>query len=457
MKKLATLLFCCFAFIQMNAQAALNMTQLSHWDDDTLPIASPGSLNLQYSGCWALAVNNHEIAVLGGARHVLFFDITDPVEPKLIGKFAGTSNTIWREFKSYRNRIYGVSDNTSEGLMIFDLNNAPDTIVRTYWSNQYFNSAHTITLDTTSGRIYLNGTNVASQGLLILDISQNPDVPTLLASVSVPGGYIHDSFVRHDTIYASSGFEGLFVLDCTNPQSPQLLASASTGGYNHNSWSSADGRYLYYTEEIPKGRPWRIVDLQNLATGEIEIVGSVLEGLLPGGDTLAIPHNIYIKDSLLFNSQYEDGLLVYNIADPVNPVLVGYYDTHPQNTFYNGYYGNWGSYPWLPSGNIVAGDMQNGLYVLRLQQSSATQTPMMAGQFTVGPNPATDHIRLQWQESPGLWHWELYDLNGRLLRHSAPTNDMETTIQLGKLPAGAYGLQVVKETGARSAVVVIRQ
>lgn len=456
MKKLANLLFCCLIFSQMNGQQALNMTQLSNWDDETLPIASPGNLNLQYSGCWGLAVNGSEIAVLGGARHVLFFDITDPVTPKLIGKFEGASTTIWREFKSYKNRVYAVSDNTAEGLQIFDLTNAPDTIVRSYWSNQYFNSAHTITLDTTSGRIYLNGTNVASQGLLILDVSQNPDLPTVLASVSVPGGYIHDSFVRHDTIYASSGFEGFFVLDCTDPQNPQLLAEISTGGYNHNSWSSADGRYMYYTEEIPKGRPWRIVDLQNLAGGEIEVVGSVLDGLMPGGDSLAIPHNIYIKDTLLFNSQYEDGLLVYSIADPVNPVLVGYYDTHPQNTFYNGYYGNWGSYPWLPSGNIIAGDMQNGLYLLRLQQSSATDNPESALRFSVGPNPATDRLRLQWQETPGRWHWELYDLNGRMLRHGAPTNELETTILIGQLPAGTYGLQVVTETGARSTVRVVK-
>lgn len=175
MKNFTFSLLCCLFFTQMKAQDALRITQLAHWDDESLPVASPGGLNLQYSGCWGLPVNGSEIAVLGGARHVLFFDVTDATAPQLIGKFEGTSTTVWREFKSYKNRIYAVSDNTAEGLQIFDLTNAPDTIVRTYWSNEFFNSAHTITLDTTSGRIYLNGTNVASQGLLILDVSQNPD------------------------------------------------------------------------------------------------------------------------------------------------------------------------------------------------------------------------------------------------------------------------------------------
>ncbi|MEO6760247.1 MAG: hypothetical protein ABIO24_12390, partial [Saprospiraceae bacterium] len=252
----------CFAFSQTN----LNVQLLGHWDQDTLPTASPGNLNLQYSGCWGLAVNDHEFAVLGGAHHVLFFDVTQPANPTLVGKFAGTATTVWRELKSYKNRMYAVSDNTTEGLMIFDLSQAPATITRTYWSNEFFNKAHTITLDTVSGRIYLNGTDVASQGLLVLDVSQNPDKPTLLANVNLQqyGGYIHDSYVRNDTIYASSGYEGYYIIDMKDVNNPHLLANVATSGYNHNSWLNTAGTYAYYTEEIPDGQPIKIVDLQKL-------------------------------------------------------------------------------------------------------------------------------------------------------------------------------------------------
>ena len=105
------------AFSQTNT----NMTKLAHWDDNSLPVASPGGLDLQYSGCWGITVKGREYAVLGGAFHVLFFDITKPDQPKMVGKFEGKKNTIWREFKSYSNRIYAVSDGTDEGLMIFDM------------------------------------------------------------------------------------------------------------------------------------------------------------------------------------------------------------------------------------------------------------------------------------------------------------------------------------------------
>lgn len=433
------------------AQDSLNMIRLARWDDDSLPVASPGNLQLQYSGCWGLAVNGHEFAVLGGAGHVLFFDVTDPADPQLVGKFAGSSITIWREFKSYKNRIYGVSDNTTEGLMIFDLTNAPDTIVQTYWSNEFFNSAHTITLDTVSGRIYLNGTNVANQGLLVLDVKQNPDQPQFLANVTVPGGYIHDSYVRGDTIYASSSYDGYYIIDMTDPESPVGLAQISTGGYNHNSWLTTDGRYAYYTEEIPKGQPIKIVNLQDLGSGFIEIANTFLDPLLTDQPPEAIPHNVYIKDNLLFNSQYEDGLLVYDITDPVAPVLVGYYDTHPENTVYNGYYGNWGSYPWLPSGTIISGDMQNGLQLLRLTGASSAHTPAAQLTAVIAPNPASQQTVIRLPSAATGWQYRLLSPTGQVLRAASVEQTTEVVVPLAGVPAGFYFVEILDKNG-RSAV-----
>jgi choice-of-anchor B domain-containing protein len=437
------------------AQNALNLTRLARWDDETLPVASPGGLNLQYSGIWGLVVNDREIAVMGGALDVLFFDVTEPGQPELIGKFAGTQPTIWREFKSYKNRVYAVSDGTNEGMMIFDLTNAPDTIVRTYWSAEFFGSSHTITLDTVSGRIYLNGSSTISQGILVLDVSQNPDVPTLIGPVSLQGqgGYVHDSYIRNDTLYASSGGDGYFIYDFSQPETgtAPLLASVTTGGYNHNSWLTEDGRYAYYTEEVPAGLPIHIVDLQNLATNEIEVVGSFLDNLL---DTLsaqpqAIPHNLYIKGDLLYDSQYEDGLLIYDISDRLNPVLIAYYDTHPENTIYNGYYGNWGNYPWFPSGNIIASDMQNGLQVLRLDLTSGTGNPAAALPVQVFPNPAGEllTVGLSAADAAAGWSYRLLSPAGQLLLQGAGIRDARIQLDVQGLPAGLYFLEVRSAAG----------
>lgn len=432
-----------------NAQDSLNMMRLSRWDDDSLPVAF--SYNLQYNGCWGLALDGREYAVLGGAAHVLFFDITDPVHPELIGKFGSTTNnTLWREFKSYKNRIYAVSDNSFDGLMIFDMSNAPDTVVQTYWSNEFFNSAHTITLDTVSGRIYLNGTDVANQGLLVLDVSQDPDNPVFMANVTLAGGYIHDSYVRNDTIYASSGSEGFYIFDFTDPLVPDTLAQISTGGYNHNSWLNPEGTHAYYTEEIPDGQPIHIVDLQNLANGEIEIAGAFLDSFLTGSVLKPIAHNVYIKDHLLFDSQYEDGLLVYDISNPTEPVLVGRYDTHPENTQYNRYYGNWGNYPWLPSGTIIAGDMQNGLQLLKLDLPVGAHTPEPDLQAQVFPNPASDVLTIRLQNSVLDWSYRLLSPSGQIIKTEQVFGSSQRSLSVKNLPPGLYFLEIQANKGEKT-------
>jgi len=434
------------------SQSTLDFSFLGNWDDNALPIASPGNLNLQYSGCWGLAVNGREYAVLGGAEHVLFFDVTEPTTPELVGKFKGTGNTVWREFKSYKNRIYAVSDGTTEGLMIFDLSHAEDTIVRTYWSNELFNAAHTITLDTVSGRIYLNGGS-ATQGIIVLDISQNPDLPTFITHATFQGGGLHDSYVRNDTIYASSGYNGYYIYDMKAPLSPVLLASINTGGYNHNSWLNKAGTHAYYTEEIPAGRPVQIVDLQNLALGEIEIAGTFLDKFsVDAGDQTAIPHNVYINENILFISQYEDGLVAYDISNPTQPVLLAEYDTHPENTTYTGYYGNWGNFPWLPSGNIITGDMQNGLFMLKLNDNSVgTAAPESQLTVQISPNPAHDFLNIRLKSSsPGTWSWKLCTTAGQICSQGAETAS-EASLQLAGLPHGLYFVEIRTADG-KSAV-----
>ncbi len=455
MKKnlLLTLGICLAQFLF--AQDSLNITRLGQWDDDSLPIAY--AYGVQYSGCWGMALNGREYAVLGGAEHVMFFDITEPTQPDLIGKFAGTTNnTLWREFKSYKNRIYAVSDQTTEGLMIFDMSQAPDTVIRTYWSNEYFLRSHTITLDTSSGRIYLNGSNVAD--MVVLDVSQDPDSPVFVTAATVDGGYIHDSYVRNDTIYASSGSDGYYILDFTNPMQPKTLASISTGGYNHNSWLNPEGTHAYYTEEIPDGRPVQVIDLQNLADGEIEAVHSFLDrfsqiSTAPFHD--AIPHNVYIKDHLLFNSQYEDGLLVYDISDPVQPVLVGHYDTHPQNTQYNGYRGNWGNYPWLPSGTIIAGDMQNGLQLLKLNIPVGTDSPESILKADVFPNPALSELTIRLQNTAAEWSYRLFSPTGQTLQSGQVTGAEQQTLSLKNCSAGLYFVEIQTEDGKKAVQKVV--
>lgn len=115
---------------------------------------------------------------------------------------------------------------------------------------------------------------------VVLDIATNPDHPQLLASLSLPGGYIHDSYVRGDTLYASHGWNGLYIHDLHDLSNPVTLASISTGGYNHNNWLDKSGRYCYYTEEVPDGKTIKVVDLINMGSGDLTVVHEFLDPLL---------------------------------------------------------------------------------------------------------------------------------------------------------------------------------
>jgi len=73
-----------------------------------------------------------------------------------------------------------------------------------------------------------------------------------------------------------------------------------------------------------------------------------------------------IKDNLVYLSYYQDGLQVFDISDPSNPIRIAYYDTYmPVNT--GGYAGAWGVYAFLPSGRILISDVQSGLFVLNIE------------------------------------------------------------------------------------------
>ena len=161
---------------------------------------------------------------------------------------------------------------------------------------------------------------------------------------------------------------------------------------------------------------------------------------------------MYIKDNYLFNSQYEDGLLVYDISNPIDPVLVGHYDTHPQNTIYNTYYGNWGNYPWLPSGNILCGDMQNGLHILRFLPPVSVNAPdQPVLEAALMPNPARDYTTIQVKNINTSWQIQLTNLSGQVLANQQiAAGKQETRLNLEGLPAGLYFVVLRAENGASS-------
>lgn len=421
------------------------MSKLSSWDNDDLPEHFFGTFN----DIWGYVdENGREYAIMGSASYIHFFDVTDPENPVEIRRFQGGSQTTWRDFKTYQNRAYGSADSSGEGIHIFDLSNLPDTVIHTNQITNFFGSAHNIFIDEPNGRLYAAGSNTQNSGLIVLDIATNPDQPALLGSVSLPNaGFVHDLYVRDNIVYASHGnSDKLVIWDFTDPADPQYIASFDSNGYNHSNWVSEDGNTLIFAEEVPSGLPLGILDISDMENDNLELYTYFKFPLLAPEHENNVPHNPYILGDFVFTSYYEDGLQVFDISDPANPFVAGYYDTYPSNDQYNDYRGCWGVYPFLPSGNIIASDMSNGLFVLRFDGMVNTKTSEYhSAAFHVFPNPANEQINITLHNHmPVSTTLEIFSIAGHKIKEKVLNSVGNETIRLdiSDLPAGMYFLHI---------------
>ena len=148
---------------------------------------------------------------------------------------------------------------------------------------------------------------------------------------------------------------------------------------------------------------------------------SVLSTFSSNVDPNSMAHNGIIKGDLLYIAYYHDGLRVFNISDPSNPIQVNSYDTYLPNDHIS-YRGAWGVYPYLESGNVLVSDMQTGLYVFELNNSS-TNTNEVENIISVYPNPISSTFIIKNKIATRL---EICDIFGRVV--TSENLDYQTSI-----------------------------
>jgi choice-of-anchor B domain-containing protein len=307
----------------------------------------------------------NEYALVGVEDGMSIVDVTNPSTPVEVKKIPNVNN-LWKEIKVYGNYAY-VTTEGGGGLQIVNMRSLPDVtgIVYKNWTGDgiiagALNTIHALHID--GHFAYLYGSNLFNGGAIAADLT-DPWNPTFAGKYEVGAGqqaYVHDGYVRNDTLWAGHIYAGYFsVVDFTNKTAPvELSIKYTPSNFTHNTWLSTNSKTLFTTDEVDNSflTSYDVTDPTNIV--ELDRIQSN-----PGSQSVV--HNTHIirvgGNDYAVTSWYKDGFTIVDASRPSNLVQVGNYDTYSASG--GGFEGSWGVYPYLPSGTIVVSNMEDGLFV----------------------------------------------------------------------------------------------
>lgn len=319
------------------------------------------------SDVWGFEQAGKEYAVVGDvgnqSPNFSIIEVTNPARPVLVS----TTSYPAFDLKVWQNYLYVVNGTHQGSGMIYNIQNPAKPV-----AVGNFPSSHNIFIDS-KGYLYLSGRHEMVNGeerdfgITIYNLNNNPAALQLIWSSELSES--HDMAVIGDIMYDFHRQMGTLIYDVSNRSNPVLLSTLSTNiGFDHSGWPTDDGNYLFITNEFAAssifnfttlGGPdiaiWDISNLSNpVKVGEIH-------------DESSRVHNLYIVGDLAYISYYSAGLKVFNVADPLNPVLLYTFDTNGSigAGTEDGFNGAFGVYPFSPSGNVFVSDISTGLFVFK--------------------------------------------------------------------------------------------
>lgn len=339
---------------------------------------------------WADPLNGDEYAIMGLTNGTAFVDVTDPDSPVLIGRLpTNTVASTWRDMKVHMNHAYVVADGAgAHGMQVFDLTRLRSAVPpETFTADAVytdFRNAHNIAVNEASGFAYAVGTNTCAGGLHMIDI-RTPNSPMFAGCYN--DADIHDtqcvvyqgpdndhsgreicfnSGSSNTAINLPIGTHNLGIVDVTLKSSPVTIFERDypQAGFAHQGWLTEDHRFFLLGDELDEldfGVPTRtlVFDVSDL---DAPLLVAAYEAA-----TESIDHNLYVLGNRVFQANYTTGVRVLEFGNlPNNEIMeIAFFDTYPANdaTIFDGV---WSVYPFLPSGNIIASDTTNGLFILTL-------------------------------------------------------------------------------------------
>ena len=328
---------------------------------------------------WVDPETKDEFAIVGGVRGVFFYNVTDPAKPVALGSVPLKAPAgLWLEIEILNDHAYWVCDLAPCGLNIFDLSRltGPETALPVWRPDVHLplGTFHSIDSNPKTNHIFLNGVGIAVGTPVIFDVS-TPLAPTPVGAMT-DDGYTHDSLCRNyrgadkdhkgDEICFNFNEDSVTIYNVSeNPQQPVQLSrnTYETASYTHSGALSKDHNTLISTDEGDESSNqtpstlfiWDVRDLD-----KPKLIDSWQ------ANSMSIDHNVYSEGNALFHANYNNGFRILDLSKAHKGKLkeVAWIDTMPTADAPN-YEGVWAAYPFLPSGNILVGDMSDGFYIVR--------------------------------------------------------------------------------------------
>ena len=299
-------------------------------------------------------------------------DVSDPARPRLLATY---DTQAWATFftldgdYAYAGTII---PGPGYGLHVLDISDPAQPALAGRFTDHM---AETWGIDVEDGIAYIED----GWMLLILDVS-DPHAPSFLSHSSTPGGGAGLA-AREALLYIADGYEGLAVVDATDPAQPILLGSFQ-GDLDLAHDVAISGDMAYLADHFGM----RIMEVTDPAH--------------PQGrgfyDSPGLAQGIAVSGTLAYLADGGAGVQVVDAADPDNPLWAGGYDTA-------GY-----SHQVALAGDLLyVADDVGGLVVLQ-RTAGHVQEPSPAAQDTLG--------------SPGYWPAVQRTLRRDAAAHAQPVD-----------------------------------
>ena len=329
---------------------------------------------------WADPDTGREYALMGMTNGAGFVDVTNPQGPVYLGRLpTETRESVWRDIKVYRDHAYIVADGAgAHGMQVFDLKRLRNASGTQEFSEDAlydgFENSHNLAVNEATGFVYAVATNTCGGGLHMINI-KTPNNPLFAGC--------HDTVHTHDTqcvvyngpdadyrsreICFSSNEDHVEVVDVTDKSAPLTLSSTkySQLAYVHQGWLTEDHRYFLLGDELDEQNYNLPTRTHVFDVSDLEAPSHLYAHAL---DTQATDHNLYVRGNRVYEANYTTGLRVLEFGDLAARDIreIAFFDTFPEDDSVK-LSGAWSVYPFLPSGTIIVSDIQNGLFVLKMQ------------------------------------------------------------------------------------------